>query len=527
MPRLLRSRLALVLVFGCLPPVLVAACVATVSSGVDIREENKNALVREVTVPVRAHLVDGSTMLYPDGIRVVGTTIVPRRDVARIGPLNQTMMVSANPMPLDSIVGLESYQRRTNVPGTLVLSTLGAVGSTLGTALGLALVFGSCPTIYADSAGTAVLQAEVFATRISPLLEARDIDLLGVIPDSNGVLTLEVRNEALETHYINQFEVLEIRHARSDTLIPDEHGRPLLIGARRPPVQAVDRAGRDRTLTVARIDDDVFSTDSVTLARASGADPFDFLDVVVPRPPADSAVVTLRLRNSLLNTVLLYDFMLAAPGAGSIEWLTRDMRRIGPMFQFGRWYREHFGLRVSVYDGARWREIERHPTYGPVAWRDAATVVPVLERDSLRVRLRFAADEWRIDQVAVADRFRRPRTRTLAIRQLAGLPDSTSANVMRSLREADERYVETFPGQRFWMSFDAGLAPIDSTRSFLLASQGHYSEWVRASWVKNATDYTTFSPGPAALDRTFARWREKRDSIDAAFFATRVPVASP
>lgn len=526
MPRPMRRRLALLLALWGLPLVL-AACLVSLSTGVTTREEATHALNQEVRVPVRAHLTDGSTMLYPGGIIVRGSAITPRRAVQRFGPLDQPMSATSAPMPIDSVIGLESYHPRTNIPGSFVLTTLAIIGGTIATTVGLVAIFGSCPTIYADSAGTPVLQAEVFATRISPLLEARDIDLLSAHPDRNGVLTLEVRNEALETHYINHFELLEIRHGHGDTLVPDEHGRPLVIGARLPPARAVDRAGRDWTPTVARIDDDVFSTDSVTLARASGADPFDFLEVAFPRPAADSAVVTLRLRNSLLNTVLLYDFMLAAPGAASIEWITRDMRRIGPMFQFGRWYREHFGLRVSVFDGKRWREVERHPTYGPVAWREAATVVPVLEPDSLRVRLSFAADEWRIDQVAIADRFRRARARTLPIRRLAGLPDSVSANVLRSLRDADERYVETFPGQRFWIAFDAGPAPRDSARSFLLASQGHYSEWIRGSWVKNATDSATFSPGPLALDRTFARWREKRESIDSAFFATRVPVGAP
>ena len=205
----------------------------------------------------------------------------------------------------------------------------------------------------------------------------------------------------------------------------------------------------------------------------------------------------------------------------------RDMRRIGPMFQFGRWYRQHFGLRVSVFDGRQYREVERHPTYGPVAWREAATVVPVLERDSLRVRLSFAADEWRIDEVGVADLVARPRARTLPVQRLRGLPDSTTARVQRGLRRADEHYVETLPGHRFWISFDAGPAPRDSTRTFLLASQGYYSEWLRARWVRTATDTATFKPGAAALDRTFARWREKRDSIDAAFFGSRIPVGVP
>jgi hypothetical protein len=520
----IRSRIARVVALWC-TPLLLVACVVSWSSGVRVTERDKAAMRSPGTVvysPVKAHLADGSTIVYPQGIRVTGDVIAPRATAWRSGPLNENLPVG--PVPLDSVLGLESFHTNVNVPGSVVLSTLGTVAAFVGTVgLGV-LLFGSCPTIYADSAGTPSLQAEVFATRISPLLEARDIDLLTARPDSAGVLTLEVRNEALETHYINHFELLEVRHGHDQRLIPDEHGRPLLVSAAQPLSSARDRAGRDVTPTLARLDGNVFSTDSATLARASGIDPNDHIDIAVPSPAVDSAVVMLRLRNSLLNTVLLYDMMLAQAGARSLDWLAQDMKRIGPMLQFGRWYRRHFGLRVSVFDGARYRDVERHPTYGPVAWRDAATVVPVLQSDSLRIRLTFAADEWRIDQVSVARQFTRPRPRSISIHSVRATNDSVAAVTRRNLAAADERYVQTSPGERFWASFATGRALAGSARSFLLASQGWYSEWIRGRWIKQATDSVPFKPSAEALDRTFRRWRAQRDSIDRAFFGMRVPV---
>jgi hypothetical protein len=219
MSKRLRSRLALL--FGAwTAPLVLVACIVTVSSGVRITEHDKAALrgdgsgSRNVVVrsPVKAHLADGSTVVYPQGIRVSGDVIAPRSTARRFGPLNENLPVGL--VPLDSVLGLETFHSNVNVPGSVVLSTLGTLAAFVGTvALGV-IIFGSCPTIYADSAGTPTLQAEVFATRISPLLEARDLDLLTARPDSDGVLTLEVRNEALETHYINHFELLEVRHAR-------------------------------------------------------------------------------------------------------------------------------------------------------------------------------------------------------------------------------------------------------------------------------------------------------------------------
>ena len=187
MPSLMRSKVAMiVLVAGVGVPVVLGSCVASIATGIDIREQSPDTLVREVRVPVRAHLADGSTALFPEGIRVYGNSFDARGSFVRFNALNQRMPGETRSVSLDSVVGLETYHRHINAPGTLLLSALGIAATTVASAAAAVVIFGSCPTIYADSAGTPVLQAEVFATRISPLLEARDIDLLSARPDSGG-----------------------------------------------------------------------------------------------------------------------------------------------------------------------------------------------------------------------------------------------------------------------------------------------------------------------------------------------------
>ena len=221
-----RIRLATTLALAIAP--VAVACYMKVSSGVKPESLDKGNLPVTVKSPVKAHLTDGSTIVFREGIILRRDTIYPRGEGARYDARNN--VIDKVHVPLDSVLGLEQYTTRTAVGQTLVMSTVMTGGAVLLGALASVAIFGSCPTIYADSAGTPVLQAEVFATRISPLLEARDIDLLSARPDRAGMLTLEVRNEALETHYINQFELLEVRHAKADRLIPDEHGRPLIRG---------------------------------------------------------------------------------------------------------------------------------------------------------------------------------------------------------------------------------------------------------------------------------------------------------
>jgi hypothetical protein len=57
--------------------------------------------------------------------------------------------------------------------------------------------------------------------------------------------------------------------------------------------------------------------------------------------------VVLRARNSLLNTVLLYDVMLGARGARALDWVGSDLERVGPALELGNWYATRMGMRVG------------------------------------------------------------------------------------------------------------------------------------------------------------------------------------
>src|SRR5437764_7764221 len=243
------------MVVACLPLAGAACVLVSISRGTEVHAlDPRNP--SDVKSPVKAHLKDGSTVIYDDGIRVQGRTLTARGTGRRVGVFNEN--VPLLPIPFDSVVGLETFDRDINGPATVLVSAVTMAASFVVDALAAVAIFGSCPTIYADSAGTPALEAEIFARRISPLLEARDIDLLKTRGDSAGTVTLDVRNEALETHYINHLELLEVRHDRRTQVIPDQHGRPLAVSGFSAPASARDRAGRDVRATLARADRNVF-----------------------------------------------------------------------------------------------------------------------------------------------------------------------------------------------------------------------------------------------------------------------------
>src|SRR5205823_7679339 len=139
------------------------------------------------------------------------------------------------------------------------------------------VIFGSCPTVYADTGTGPELQAEGFSYAIAPLLEQRDVDALRVRPDSGGVLRLELRNEALETHFINSIQLLAVPHAPGLEVIPDQANRPVAVRELIPVRSAHDRSGRDVRAMLAAPDGDLFASPPAVVDRTRVGDLDDWI----------------------------------------------------------------------------------------------------------------------------------------------------------------------------------------------------------------------------------------------------------
>jgi hypothetical protein len=484
-----------------------------------------------VEAALRAHLSDGSVALFRSGATVGPAALEGqgiRYDLTRRDSFPITRL------SMDSVVGIESFTQRLNGDQTFLVSTAATIGAVVLTVGGLVAIacaadpkcFGSCPTVYSDSGGVELLEAELFSFSIAPLLEGRDVDALAA-GARDGVVRLDVRNEAMETHYLNHLQLLELRHEPGERIAPDVRGIPLASRAPAPPTEARDGGGRDVLGALRHADDAAFATTAARLASVSAGDLEDHVELTFPRPPGDSAALVLRVRNSLLNTVLFYDMMLGAAGARALDWMGGDLHRIGDAVRLGRWWSARMGLRVRVLEGEEWVERTRLPDTGPIAWTDVALPIAIpaagpADDGTVRVRLVFPADAWRIDRAALAP-FRRPEPRVHDVARLVDAEGGTRDSALLALRTPDERYVQTVAGDRFTVEFDVGPDPGTGRRSFLLSSQGYYTEWVRPAWIRGAGTGEAFEPSDASLLEAMRRWRGARPEFERKFYETRIP----
>jgi len=489
---------------------------------VDTEEIDPGRPPTTVEAPVKAHLQDGSVALFRTGATFTTDSIYGNAWQYGLN-LNDSTRVTG--LPLDSVAALETYRREYRTAESLVVSALASSATVVGTVGMAKALFGSCPTVYSKT-DSLTLEAETFSNSIVPLFEMRDVNALSTQADSSGALTLEIRNEALETHYINHLELVEAPHAPTETALPTGDGRAWILGDLRTPEMS-DKWGRDQTDVLSAADGRAYRTPEAALRAVDSTQLTEHIDVVLPAPVSDTAVVTLRLRNSLLNTLLLYDYMLADQGAEALNWLGNEMEVISTALELSDFYRRRMGLRVHRIAGGTPRQVGRVSNVGPIAWSREAVAVPVPpDADSLRLRLSFLPDAWRIDEVAVAHETRRidPNRHELAAVRTPGHAPETA---LADLRAPDHSYWVTRPTDRFWATFEPGSAPDSMARTFFLAAQGYYTEWMRRSWLEGPP--RTSSTGPFTLTdqdlvNAIQEWATRRPDFEAQFRASKLPV---
>ncbi|MBT8100478.1 MAG: hypothetical protein KJO82_12040, partial [Gammaproteobacteria bacterium] len=321
---------------------------------------------------------------------------------------------------------------------------------------------------------------------------------------------------------IDQLQLLEVSHSPTATVVADQYGRAIIANELAAPVSATDQSGRNLLSAVARNDGAASKATQQRLNSIAADNLRDHIDLEFDvEPGTDDVALYLRLRNSLLNTVLFYDVMLAEQGFGALDWLGRDVNQLLNTLNVGLWYRANMGLEILVWDGEAYQSAGHLADQGPIAWSERAILLPAVgDSKTLRVRLSYVADNWRIDQVALASGAQLVESRQVNVAR-ANAEDGALPDVPAFLAAADEQYLITRPGESISVYFDVGQADAGMARTYLLASSGYYIEWMRPEWLR-AEAAAAFVANDDALLRAIRLYAERRDGYRELFETNRV-----
>ena len=478
-----------------------------------------------ISSPAKAHLLDGSVVVFPEGFWITENLLkgngvwynLARSHSARVSVVRR-----------DSVAFLEHYVKRLQ-PGPFLgsLCAPALFGAAMSNEDIRKAFFGSCPTVYSFDGERYSLEAENFSYSIAKKFEADDLDRLEHGRVADGYYRIRLANEAYETHYINSFTLLSIDHPAGYEVFPTEKQDILLFGEECEILDAKSKSGRSVIDLISSKDGHWYQSDSLTLWELTQRVTQDWIDVKVRVPPdAKKMCVALRLRNTLLNTVLLYDVMLRSQGAEAVDWMGSKSGNLLYAWRLHRWFRKYFGLHVQLFDGNRFKEVVRIPDTGPIAWKQVASELPLPKTDTALLRFAFLPDNWAIDWIGVSFEGRNDlQAKEVKCVKLIDPHGERKDTLIHLLKEKDEDYLVTYPGESYFMTFNPGPVPEGEKRTYLIKSRGFYIEWIRQDWIASPygeAERFEFQLNESSVVKAAQLWQSKKSYFEKEFFESRI-----
>jgi hypothetical protein len=363
------------------------------------------------------------------------------------------------------------------------------------------------------------IQAEGFSASVAPSLEATDVDMLYWARPSDGHLTVQMTNEALETHVVRYVNVLAAPRPPGGRVFKTPTGTFWQVPELFAPTSCQAPEG-DCLPWVRTLDG---------MERFSKADPEDLarretVELEFPAPTGPIGLV-LAFRQTLMTTYLFYQ-TLAYMGRSVGDWLT-FLSRGGEHItrQVGGIAQELGGIEIFVQDSnGTWRREGFVQETGPIA-TDVHLVPlkrPPADR-ALRIRLRMTQGLWRLDYVALA-RLGGPVV-PLRLSPQEGtwfrVADGTTTH-LSTFPPSGWAYAVTVPGDVVTLIFSV---PADGRDyELFLETRGYYLEWIRREWLREEDPamFQKVMMRPREVLRTLApAYKEIEDSMESVFWSSR------
>jgi len=480
-------------------------------------------------VPAKVFLDDGTIALFQNGFVVTDNSLKGTAELCAYNGKdykNQQIEIK-----MDKIIAITSYDRTMSKSTGTANFLLGITGPPLTAIATYCLLcpkccFGSCPTVYVPKDDKMELKSELFSHCISAQLEDSDLDLLADDVEANGNWPLKITNEALETHYINRFNLQAVYHNPQSRIVPDSHNGFLSFGSESTPLSATDLHGNNVTAQISRTDNNSFrSGGEITKNMAKSFKPDQLIVKAAVPAGAHEAKVKLTYRNTLLSTYLFYEVVLASQGLDAVNWQNR--MNTDPVYaaDFKRVYDLFSGISIAKQENGYWQSIGRLPDAGPLSFKECGMRIPVsVNQDTLVLKLEFVPDNFFIDQIAFDfgsdEQLESVDLQPIEIKNQNGTPVPEAANLICS---KDEHYLITEPGDSYDFKYNIPAKPGLKTAIFA-SSGGYYNEWVRGKWIRE--DNSSYSFDLYRPDKIFARltngWLEHRELMEKTFFNTKV-----
>jgi hypothetical protein len=335
--------------------------------------------------------------------------------------------------------------------------------------------FGSCPTFYTDDTRNQNLHysdAEGFSNAIAPFLETHDIDEITYKSESSS-LNLTMKNEALETHCINELKIFavphdgqQIFHSTTDEFYAASEVHTLAkASCGNEDVTALMKHADKAERFSLSDEEDLVSREEIVL---------DFSNTT----PLKEAGLVIHFRQSLMTTFLIYN-ALSYMGDEATDLLAGMQRKGDGRTRFSKLSDALGRIEVERWDAEqhKWKRCGSLYETGPIAINRQMLKLGGTGTHT-KLRLIMNRGLWRIDYVALANLTGKAEPLIVSPASVShqGTDEPTSVEKLKDTA----KYLVSLPGSEYTMRFDLP-GPV-SAYSLFLYSKGYYLEWMREGW---------------------------------------------
>ena len=376
-------------------------------------------------------------------------------------------------IPIDSIALIESNKIYSDIYHIhllpLILMTGASIAVTLYCLENPKACFGSCPTFYVSNQ----LKAEGFSSSIAPSLEADDIDLLLNVKPENGELSIEMRNEALETHVVRYANILAVPKENDKYIFATSDGEFYQVGKLISPL-SVKCSQKDCFDLISKLDErEYFSlADEKNLLESEEIE----LTFVAEKDKNYGLVVG--TRQSLLLTFIFYQ-MLAYMGSNAGYFLSRIGNINAEKYKkLEKVIKKIKGLEIYVKKNKGWDRVGYAEGEGPIAIDYSLINIGKLNEDTVKIKIYMTKGALRLDYVALAE-IDKPAKPITIEPYLVLYNNEENKGALEALLDKN-KVLTTLPGDAYVLKYKIPEGDFE----FFLNARGYYLEWIRKEWLK-------------------------------------------
>ncbi len=433
-----------------------------------------NAEITSKEKIVSVILLDGTVIRYSEAGASLRTKFQDRAMVV----VGMTQSGSIAATPLDSILEARVERSEANVAGT-ILTTIGVVALVIG---GIALIAlatkQSCPFVYSFDGTKYQFDAEPLGGAITEGLKRTDFSRLECLKPASGQYQLMVRNEARETQYTDQLNLLLFDHSPSSTIAPDFTGNFFSFSHTIPPLSAFDENGRDVRTFFTSSDNVKWQSTMPTDTSFRTQDLRHHLTFTFPKPThATSMALLVNAGTAQWGSNMIRE-MLMLRGKKVDDWY-KNVDAHGQELQnllFFMDREELFTLKVNVWEGQSWVPRGLMHAGGPLIDEDRIVDVDVshVEGDTVRFQINPPRGYWKIDCINALEAVN-PVVPTAEVFASFG-QDQAGNDITGLLRSTDNRYYTMREvGDRCELRYPVPAQAEGTVRTMYLKASGYYT----------------------------------------------------